>query len=82
LFRGCFARQFRLEAFRLSREGPPPDFPQNRLFTWEISKKRGLTDFERLHDIVDARIFVTPLAEEVQSGFHDLLALPRFLAFA
>jgi hypothetical protein len=35
-----------------------------------------------VYDIVDARVFVAALAKKMQSRFDDLLAKPRFLAFA
>src|SRR5579863_8982534 len=73
--------QFRLKAFRLAREGTASDLTQNRIFAREIAKKSGLADFQSVHDVVDACVFVAALAEKVQSGFDDLLSEARLLSF-
>src|SRR6266851_5201308 len=60
----------------------PPDFAQNRVLGREIAEKSRLADFEQLHDIVNARLFVPPLAEQSDCGINVLLTKACLLAFS
>ena len=70
------------QAFGLAGKSAAADFAQHGFFAGEIAEESGLADFERLHDVVNARLFVAALAKKMQSRFDDLLAEARFLAFA
>src|SRR5258708_25488355 len=59
----------------------PPDLAQNRVFAWKIAKESGLADFEGLHNIFNARLLVSPLAEQSNRSIDDLLTETCFLAF-
>src|SRR5216683_5482208 len=59
----------------------PPDLAQNCIFAWKIAKESGLANFERLHNIVDTRLFIPPLAEQSNRSIDDLLTETCFLAF-
>src|SRR6266436_7936100 len=63
-------------------KSPPPDFAQNRVFTRKITEKSWLANFERLHDVVNARLRVPPLAEQSNRSIDDLLTKTRLLTFA
>jgi hypothetical protein len=82
LLRSGFGGQLGLETLGLASKGPAPDFAQYRIFAGEVAEKRRLADFQSVYNIVDARVFVAALAKKMQSRFDDLLAKPRFLAFA
>jgi hypothetical protein len=82
LLRGGFGGQLGLETLGLASEGPAPYFAQYRIFAGEVAEKCRLAYFQSVHNIVDARVFVAALSKKMQSRFDDLLAKPRFLAFA
>src|SRR6266853_5256387 len=60
----------------------PSDFSQNGVLARKITEKSRLADFERLHDIVNARLLVPPLAEQSNRSIDDLLTKTRLLPFA
>src|SRR5260370_16006576 len=63
-------------------ESSPPHFAQNRVLGWKIAEKSRLANFERLHDIVNARLFVPALAEKSNRRINDLLTKTCLLAFS
>ncbi len=54
LFGRRLSGQFGFQAFGLASERTASHFAQYRFFAGEITKKRGLADFQSLHDVVDA----------------------------
>ncbi len=76
------ARKLHLQFFGNAGIPAIAHFVENRVLGGEIAEECGLTDFENLHNIFDAGIFVSLGAEEPQCGFNNFLAQPRFLALA
>src|SRR6266852_4289666 len=64
-----------------ARKSSPPDFPQNRVLARKITEESRLADFKRLHNIVDARLLIPPLAEQSDRSIDDLLTETCLFAF-
>src|ERR1700752_3044018 len=74
--------KFHLQFFSDAGIAAIAHFVENRVLGGEITEECGLADFENLHNIFDARIFVTLCAEEPQRGVNNFLTQPRFLSLA
>src|SRR5713226_5038095 len=81
LRRGSLAGKLFSQVLGDAGKSSPPDFPQNRVLARKITEESRLADFEGLHDIVNARLLVPPLAEQPNRGIDDFLTETRLLAF-
>src|SRR5713226_126267 len=78
---GGFGGKFGFEMLGDAGKAAPADFTQDRILAGEVTKKRGLADFQNPDNILNARVLVTLLAKKPDGGFNDLLAQLYFLAF-
>src|ERR1700752_5408983 len=74
--------KFHLQFFSDAGIAAIAHFVENGVLGGKIAEESRLADFENLHNIFDARIFVSLGAEEPQSGINNFLAQPRFLSLA
>src|ERR1700722_194240 len=76
------ARKLHLQFFGNAGIPAIAHFVENSVLGGKIAEECWLADFENLHNIFDAGVFVSLGAEEPQWGFNNFLAQPRFLALA
>src|SRR6266851_7315388 len=79
--RGGLTRKLVFQVVGDASKSSPPDLAQNCVFAWKVAEESRLANFEGLHNIVDTRLFIPPLAEQSNRSIDDLLTEACFLAF-
>src|ERR1700746_3277703 len=74
--------KFHLQFFSDAGIAAIAHFVENGVLGGKIAEECRLADFENLHNIFNARVFVSLGAEEPQGGVNNFPAQPRLLALA